>query len=474
MTPEALNKKRNGINMKIQLPQDVDNIIQKLQDAGYEAYAVGGCVRDSILGRIPDDWDITTSAKPEQVKALFRRTIDTGIQHGTVTVMMDKIGYEVTTYRIDGEYEDARHPKEVTFTADLREDLRRRDFTINAMAYNSTQGLVDCFGGMEDLQNGMIRCVGNALERFSEDALRLMRAVRFSAQLSFQIEEKTFEAIHIMSPNLQKVSAERIQTELMKLILSPNPDYLRKLYDAGVTKVFFPEFDACMETTQNHPHHCYTVGEHILHTMKACRPDRVLRLAMLFHDIGKPDMKTTDEEGVDHFHKHSARSEEMTRQIMKRLKFDTDTLVLTAKLVRYHDRKITADRCGVRRAMADMGEEVFPLLFEVKEADIAGQSDYLRKEKLANVSMLRTAYEEVRKEGDCVNLKALAVDGKDLIQAGVKPGPEMGRLLHELLAIVVEEPQNNDKDYLLKCLQGLLEQDKVQDSPWKCAKDNRS
>ena len=273
--------------MKIQLPEKVHNIIETLQSAGYEAYAVGGCVRDSLLGRTPNDWDITTSARPEETKRLFPRTIDTGIQHGTVTVMMNKEGFEVTTYRIDGEYEDSRHPKEVTFTASLEEDLKRRDFTINAMAYNEQDGLVDIFGGIRDIKAGVIRCVGNAEERFTEDALRMLRAVRFSAQLGYRIEEATRDAIRRLAPSLQRISAERIQTELVKLVTSPHPDYLRIAYETGITKEVLPEFDLCMETPQNNPHHCYNVGEHILHSMLAVEPDKVLRLGMLFHDIGK-------------------------------------------------------------------------------------------------------------------------------------------------------------------------------------------
>lgn len=435
--------------MKIQLPQNVKNIIEKLQEAGYEAYAVGGCVRDSVLGRVPDDWDITTSAKPHEVKALFRRTIDTGIRHGTVTVMIEKEGYEVTTYRIDGEYEDGRHPKEVTFTTKLQEDLRRRDFTINAMAYNDSDGLVDCFHGMEDLKDHVIRCVGDPVERFTEDALRIMRAVRFSAQLSFEIEEKTFYAISRLAPNLRKVSAERIQTELMKLLLSPNPDYLRKLYDAGVTKIFLPEFDACMETPQNNPHHCYSVGEHTLHTLKAIEPDRVLRLAMLFHDFGKPDTKTTDEEGVDHFHGHAVLSEELTRKILKRLKFDTDTLTMTARLVRCHDRRIEPTAKSLRRAMADMGADLFPAVFKVKEADVAGQSDYQRDEKLQKLQELQKLYAQIIEKQECVCIRDLAVNGRDLIEAGITPGPELGSILSQMLQIVVEEPEKNTKEYLL-------------------------
>ena len=285
--------------MKINIPQKAAQILKTLNAAGYEAYVVGGCVRDSILGREPGDWDITTSALPEQVKELFRRTVDTGIQHGTVTVMMDKEGFEVTTYRVDGEYHDGRHPDAVTFTRSLEEDLKRRDFTINAMAYHPEHGLVDLFGGMEDIGKRIIRCVGNPVERFTEDALRMLRAVRFSAQLGFTVEENTKAALARMSGNLEHVSAERIQTELVKLLVSDHPDYLRTAWETGLTREFLPEFDACMETEQNTPHHCYTVGEHILKSLTEIENDRLLRITMLLHDIAKPVVKKTDGNGRD-------------------------------------------------------------------------------------------------------------------------------------------------------------------------------
>ena len=296
--------------MKITLPDDVKQIIETLEQHGYEGYAVGGCVRDSILGRIPNDWDITTSATPQQVKKLFPRTVDTGIQHGTVTVLMGKEGYEVTTYRVDGEYEDARHPKEVTFTANLEEDLRRRDFTINAMAYNDSEGLVDVFGGRADIEQKVIRCVGNAEERFGEDALRIMRAVRFSAQLGFTVDPDTAEAAKKLAGTLSKISAERIQTELVKLLVSPHPDYLRYAWEYGITAVVLPEFDRTMETPQNNPHHCYNVGEHTLEALRNIEADKTLRLAALFHDFGKPQTHTTDADGIDHFHGHAKSSEQ--------------------------------------------------------------------------------------------------------------------------------------------------------------------
>lgn len=277
--------------MKIQLPDKVHHIITTLQDHGYEAYAVGGCVRDSILGRDPQDWDITTSATPLETKALFERTFDTGIEHGTITVLLEKEGFEVTTYRIDGKYEDSRHPKEVQFTRSLEEDLKRRDFTINAMAYNEEAGLVDIFDGLQDLDQKVIRCVGNAGERFSEDALRILRAVRFSAQLGFDIEEKTREAISDLASNLRNISAERIQVELVKLLVSPYPERIRLAYELGITSVILPEFDVMMVTEQENLHHCYHVGEHTIHTMMNIAPEKVLRLTMLFHDMGKPATK---------------------------------------------------------------------------------------------------------------------------------------------------------------------------------------
>ena len=360
---------------KILLPTDVEKIIATIEDAGYEAFAVGGCIRDSILGREPNDWDITTSATPEQVKALFRRTIDTGIQHGTVTVMMHHIGYEVTTYRIDGEYEDSRHPKEVTFTADLLEDLKRRDFTINAMAYNYGAGLVDAFGGLQDLEKGIIRCVGDPMERFSEDALRMMRAVRFSAQLGYAIDPATKDAIRVLAPTLQKVSAERIQVELTKLVTSPHPEYLEIAYETGITKQVLPEFDLCMQTEQHNPHHCYGVGEHILRSMEAIPPDKVLRLAMLLHDIGKPQTMVIDEDGISHNQGHSELGETMARDILRRLRYDNDTITKVTRLIGVHDLRMEPTGKAVRRVMNRIGAEYFPMLCQGWDADLAAQSD---------------------------------------------------------------------------------------------------
>lgn len=440
--------------MQIKLPQKVKFIIDTITQAGYEAYAVGGCVRDSILGREPDDWDITTSATPMQVKELFRRTIDTGIQHGTVTVMLEKEGFEVTTYRIDGKYEDSRHPKEVIFTPSLEEDLKRRDFTINAMAYNEKDGIIDLFGGMEDIKNKRICCVGEPKERFSEDALRIMRAVRFSAQLGYAIEENTAAAIKELAPTLKNISAERIQVELVKLVTSPNPDFLRIAYEQGVTAVIMPEFDRIMATEQNNPHHCYSVGEHTLHAMKSVAADKVLRLSLLFHDFGKAETKTIDEKGICHFHGHPQVSEELTRKILHRLRFDNDTLHKVSKLVLYHDYGngvVPTDRI-VRRAVNKIGDELFPLFLQVRQADLDAQSEYKRDEKQKNLDLWKQKYQELHERGDCVSLKMLSVTGSDLIQAGMKPGKELGETLNKMLEIVLDNPEMNTKEKLLNLL----------------------
>ena len=434
--------------MKIQLPEKVKVVIQTLEAAGYEAYAVGGCVRDSVLGRIPADWDITTSALPDQVKELFHRTIDTGIEHGTVTVMMDKEGFEVTTYRVDGEYRDHRHPEQVNFTGELKEDLRRRDFTINAMAYNDRCGMVDAFGGIEDLKHGVIRCVGVARERFEEDALRILRAVRFAAQLGFEIEKETADAARALTGNLKDISAERIQTELVKLLVSPHPEMLRTAYELGITRVVLPEFDVMMETPQHHPHHMYSVGEHTLKALEFTDPEKVLRLSVLFHDFGKPQTRTTVD-GVDHFHGHANVSAQETVRIMRRLKFDNATMDQVKRIVLYHDARPQPDERQIRRLLHRAGEDIFPGLFQVMGADILAQSEYRKMEKLVNLERVHQVYDEILKRKDCISLKNLQVTGKDLIAAGMKPGKKIGEILNQMLEDVLETPEHNEREYLL-------------------------
>lgn len=436
--------------MKIQLPERVNEIITTLQRQGYEAYAVGGCVRDSLIGRTPGDWDITTSALPEETKALFERTFDTGIEHGTVTVLLEREGFEVTTYRIDGKYEDSRHPKEVQFTRSLAEDLKRRDFTINAMAYNNEEGLIDLFGGIKDLEKGIICCVGNAEQRFGEDALRILRALRFSAQLGFKIEEETSQAIEKLSGSLSKISAERIQTELVKLLVSPHPEMIKEAFRLGVTKVILPEFDAMMTTAQETPHHCYSVGDHTVHALMNIEADKILRLTMLFHDMGKPKKKTFDKDGAAHFKGHAVLSEAMAKEIMHRLKFDNDTLRKVTKLVFYHDYRMEATARNVRRAMNKIGEDLFPYYMKVRRADTEAQSSFQQDKKRENLNQIEQLYKEIQEKKQCVCLKELAVTGRDLIQAGVRPGPQLGDMLSFLLEEVIEDPEKNQREFLIK------------------------
>ena len=433
-------------DMRIELPDKVKQIINCITEAGYEAYAVGGCIRDSILGRVPDDWDITTSATPQQVKQLFRRTIDTGIQHGTVTVMLDREGFEVTTYRIDGKYEDGRHPTEVTFTPNLEEDLKRRDFTINAMAYNEQTGLVDLFGGIQDMEAGIIRCVGDARARFTEDALRIMRAIRFAAQLGYEIESETREAIGELAPNLRQISAERIQVELTKLVTSAHPETMRMVYDTGVAAIILPEFQQIMETAQDDSQHCYSVGEHTLCAMQQVERKKELRLAMLFHDIGKPQ-----------FLCHAQASADIAKKIMRRLRYDNDTTNTVYRLVLYHDYGIGEEptRCMVRRAMNKIGEDIFPMLFAVRRADILAQGETFREEKLGRLAKWQELYEEILERKECVSLKTLALTGSDLIALGMQPGKALGETLHRMLELVLDHPEYNTREYLTQWLQSL-------------------
>ena len=406
--------------MELNLPEKVNQIIETLAAHGYEAYAVGGCVRDSILGRSPEDWDITTSAKPEEVKAIFPRTVDTGIKHGTVTVLMEKEGFEVTTYRIDGEYEDNRHPKEVIFTENLLEDLKRRDFTINAMAYNDTIGMVDAFGGVEDLKNKRICCVGEPKERFGEDALRILRGVRFGAQLGFAIEGKTIKAMRELAWTLEKISAERIQAELVKLLKSKNPDHIALLEEFGIAKVILPEY------------HGYSSKEQkkILEILQNLEQEAVCKERIC-------DQTALRMAAVCFF-----LSEEESSRIMRRLKFDNRNRRMVEQLIRYQKEHIEENPVSVRKALAKMGEEIYFLLLDLKYA--AGLESREGREKRKTLAM------EILERGQCISIKGLKITGKELMELGIPKGPVIGELLEMLLEKVLEEPELNQREFLLK------------------------
>lgn len=445
--------------MVMQIPEKAAYIIETLMDAGFEAYAVGGCVRDTILGRIPGDWDITTSARPEEVKKLFKRTIDTGIQHGTVTVMLDKEGFEVTTYRIDGEYEDSRHPKNVEFTTNLVEDLKRRDFTINAMAYNPQTGLVDVFDGIGDMERRIIRCVGNARERFDEDALRMLRAVRFAGQLGFSIHEDTKQAICEKADTLKNISAERIRVELDKLLTSKNPGLLMEAYETGISAVVLPEWNRMVETGQKNPHHIYSVGGHTIKVLEAVqklwqekskKEYSILCWAAFLHDCGKPGTKSRDEKGIDHFYGHGEEGSRMAKELLRRLKFDNYTIDAVTRLVKWHDYRFDGEPKQVRRAANKIGTDLMDSLFLLQRADILGQNPDTWKEKLSKLSKAEKTYQEIKEAGQCLNLKDLKINGRDLIQAGFQPGKELGEILDYLLNLVLQEPEKNEKEVLLE------------------------
>ena len=395
--------------MHIKLPAKVKYIISRLEKNGYEAYAVGGCVRDSILDRVPEDWDITTSAKPEEVKKLFQATIDTGLQHGTVTVVIEKEGYEVTTFRLDGDYSDGRHPDRVAFTSSLTEDLKRRDFTINAMAYSENTGLIDKFDGEKDLEDGVIRAVGDAEERFSEDALRMLRAIRFAGQLNFNIAEKTFDAIKKLSPDISKVSVERIAKEIEKLLLSGNPEYIALVYEAGIFEVIAPEIAALFKT-----------GE-IYNAIEAVR-------RASYHDKkGLYQIRTAlflERLGAD-----------SAAKLLKRFKLDNDTINTVKKLIGLLQRDIETSALEMRRTVKDAGHKIMTILLEARRA-----------KGLCNNSEL---YRKIIERGECTSVSELKVNGRDLIEAGVPKGVMIGETLERLLESVIEHPELNTRESLL-------------------------
>ncbi len=398
--------------MKINMPQAAQDIINTLTEHGYEAYIVGGCVRDVVLGRQPEDWDITTSAPPLTVKNLFRRTVDTGLKHGTVTVMLGKTGYEVTTYRIDGEYRDGRHPDSVEFTANLLEDLKRRDFTINAMAYNDKEGIVDAFNGLGDIERKVVRCVGNASHRFTEDALRMMRAIRFSAQLSFDIEEDTGNAVRKLSHTISKVSAERIQTELTKTLCSGHPDYVFLFEDYGLSPYILPVLDRLTKAGKRE------LSKRILLNLPS---DTVLRYAALLYDEGESEAE----------------------KVLRELRFDNRTVSAVSKLAMYAKLPLVNDEAKIRKNLNICGPDIYEKLLLLREAiSIAVCEDTQIYEDI------RSTLNMIFERGDCYSLSMLKFSGKDLIAMGIKDGKQIGYILNVLLDEVIEHPEKNDFETL--------------------------
>ena len=445
------------MKFKINIPADANELIHTLQNNGHSAYIVGGCVRDSILGRTPHDWDICTSATPSEMLEIFKdkKIIETGLQHGTVTVVVNGEPYEITTYRIDGIYSDNRRPDTVIFTDKLVEDLRRRDFTINAMAYNDEEGLIDPFNGMEDIKYKKINCVGFAEDRFGEDALRILRAIRFAAQLEFTIMPGTDWEIHKQYKNLENISIERINSEFCK-IASSDDFCVELLLYKDVFSLFIPELKDMFDFHQNNPWHIRDVFRHTIHAVEHCdSDDLVVRLAVFFHDFGKPHSYQDGEDGIRHFKGHGKVSADMTDSIMKRLRFDNETRNNVVELVYYHDATFEVGKKYVKRWLNKIGEKQFRRLLQVKKADNKAQNLELSSDRIKELSEIEALIDEVLQEDECFSLKDLAVNGKDLIGVGYKSGKELGNTLNKLLQLVIDGDCPNEKEKLLQEAESL-------------------
>lgn len=434
----------------MKLPQDVMTILSRLRDGGWEAFVVGGCVRDLLMGKEPHDWDICTSALPQETRACFPElsVVETGIRHGTVLLLLNGVGYEVTTYRTEGAYSDHRHPDGVRFVRAVREDLARRDFTINAMAYHPETGVVDPFGGREDLQKGVLRCVGNPEERFREDPLRILRLLRFAARLGFAVEPETARGALALRGELDYIARERVFAELKGLLVG---EYVLPVLREGreVLAQCIPELVPMFDHPQDNPHHCYDIWGHTIHTVAAVEPTETLRLTMLFHDIGKPDCFTHDEAGIGHFHGHPARSVQLAEEILTRLRCDSRTKEDVLALVAWHDRLRVFHRRSLCRVLRELGERRTRLLFPVLRADAMGKAPAYRERDLQAIAEGEALLDALLREGLCLSLRDLQVNGRDIAALGCT-GQEIGRVLGALLEEVQEERLENRREVLLR------------------------
>ena len=435
--------------MEPSISRSACKILDALEAQGHTAYLVGGAVRDLLLGKAPHDYDIATSARPAEIKAIFKKTIDTGLAHGTVTVLEDKKAYEVTTFRTDGSYQDSRHPEQVFFVDSIEEDLSRRDFTVNAMAYHPERGLIDPFGGRADLEAQLLRTVGNPELRFREDALRMLRAIRFSATLDFSVDAATLAAIKKCALLIRRVSAERVRSELDKLLLSLHPDRLYLLHESGLMRYLLPEVEVCFEVAQKNKYHIYNVGEHILESVIHTPCEYILRWAALLHDIGKPLCQSVDANGIIHFYGHHRESVRLANDILHRLRMDHNAISDILTLIENHDVRIDATFPGVKRMMAKTGAALFEKLLLLQEADNHAKNMKYFKDKKTRLTECRTIYETVLSEHQPYLLSDLAVGGKDLIRIGFRPGKELGDVLRALLDEILIHPEKNRQDYLL-------------------------
>ncbi|SCJ02091.1 CCA-adding enzyme [uncultured Ruminococcus sp.] len=411
---------------------------------------MGGCVRDYLLGLTPHDTDICTNALPEQTKKCFEsyHTFDTGIKHGTISVVCCGEVYEITTYRIDGDYSDNRHPDSVSFTRNINEDLQRRDFTVNAMAYNTEYGLVDPYGGKNDLKDKIIRCVGNPDTRFNEDALRILRALRFASVYGFSIEENTSKSIFKNADLLKNIATERVISEFLKLICGKDAVKILDAYRETIA-VIIPEITAMFNFNQNNIHHSYDLWQHTLTALGTIEPNPILRMTMLLHDIGKPSVKTTDNSSQSHFQGHQLESKKIADRILHRLRLPSDFINKTLLLIEYHDVRFNGSKKLMKKVMNVLGTDLTKQLLEVEYADISAQSEYQREEKLGYLSTAKTHLNEIIKDNECFKLSQLDINGKDILNLGVKEGRDVGNILDYLLMLVVDANVPNKKSILI-------------------------
>ena len=441
--------------MEIAIPPQAAAVLEKLNKNGFEAYLVGGCVRDSLLGRSPGDWDAATSARPEEVERALSgfRVIETGLKHGTVTVLSAGMPVEVTTYRVEGGYSDGRHPDSVAFTESLTEDLSRRDFTINALAYSPSSGVVDRFGGMEDLALKRVRCVGDPDRRFGEDGLRILRALRFSSVLGFCVEAETAESLVRNRALLDRIARERIQVEFTKLLCGQNAGKVLRRF-REVFAQFIPELAPCFGFDQHNPHHPYDVWEHTLHGVDAVEPEPVLRLAMLLHDIGKPECFSLDKAGVGHFYGHASKSADHAEAILTRLRYDKKTVQTVEALVRLHGLPMSPEPKVMRTRLNRLGEDQLRMLLKIAAADVKAKAP----EEFRRLSLLEGCeieLENILRQKVCFSLDGLAVGGDDLLSIGITEGPEVGETLRALLAAVIDGRCTNSRAALLQYAKNL-------------------
>ncbi len=446
----------------MELPFQISEILTRLESAGFSAFVVGGCVRDHLMGNTPHDFDIAASALPNETKRVFAdcRVIDTGIKHGTVTVLYKGLSTEITTFRTDGEYSDGRHPDSVTFSRNVENDLSRRDFTINGIAYNPKSGFTDPFGGRDDIGARIIRCIGEPDKRFSEDALRILRALRFSAVLGFSIEERTAAAIHSLKKSLRKVSAERIFAELKRLLCGK--DVKRVMLDySDIFAEIIPPLGEEIGYEQGSKYHNSTLWEHTARAVEAAPTTVEMRLSMLFHDMGKPSCRTVGEDGECHYYGHSEISARMTDEILRALKCDNALRERVVETVRFHDIPADTSHKYIRRQLAKHGAEVFADIMYAHIADDSAKQDFCRERIVKEREVLAIA-EEILSQKPCLSVRTLAVSGNDL-RDFLPPSPLMGEILSKLLSEVVDEKLPNEKNALLKRARELAEQNNAEE-----------